>query len=160
MAQTRTIKLHARHEHVSTVDSNGAQNAQATVAGTLSKLISWKAPVGTFYDVPSVVIPVLKLFATGGAQVPGTTKLFFGKQRPGDNQPRLADGPVLYFAFRDLSTAEQRNADNRATLAHDIGARIVLREEEELVIYAEGSVAIDPTEAGTAIEFPVGYATV
>lgn len=157
---TRKLKLYARHEHVSTVDGNGARNAQATVANVRSKLIAWKPPVGTFYGVDQVIVPILKLLANGGAQVSGVTRLYFGKQRPGDASPVFAPGSVDYYAFADLSTAEQRNADNRDTLAVDLGARIVLREEEELVIYAEGPTAIDPTEAGTTIELVVNYATV
>lgn len=157
---TRTLKLYARHEHVSTVDGNGARNAQATVAGTRSKLIAWKPPVGTFYGVPRRIVPVLKLLANGGAQVPASTRLYFGKQRPGDASPVFAPGSVDMFAFFDLSTAAQRNADNRPTLAVDLGAMIQLREEEELVIYADGPTAIDPTEAGTTIELDVDYATV
>lgn len=157
---TRTLKLYAKHEHVSTVDGGGNRNAQATVANVRSKLIAWKPPVGTFYGVKQVIVPVLKLLQAGGAQVSGSCRLYFGKQRPGDSSPVFAPGALDYFAFRDLSTAEQRNADNRATLAVDLGASITLREEEELVIYAEGPEVIDPTEAGTAIELVVEYATI
>jgi hypothetical protein len=157
---TRTLKLHAKHEHVSTVDSGGNRNAQATTAGVRSKLIAWKPPVGTFYGVAKGLIPTLKLLQTGGAQVSGSCRLFVGKQRPGDASPVFAPGPIDMFPFVDLSTAEQRDADNRSTLAVDLGAKIVLREEEELVIYADGPEAIDPTEAGTTIEFNVDYATV
>lgn len=160
MNQTRKLTLHARHEHTRTVDANGDRNAQATLPSMRSRLIEWSPPVGTFYGVDRFILPVVKLFQTGGAQVSGNTRLFFGKQRPGDSSPRMADGYLLMHSFVDLSTAQQRDADNHRTLRVDLGARIVLREDELLVIYAEGPDVIDPTEPGTTLELDVGYQTI
>lgn len=151
MASTRTLKLHQDHEHVLT--------KQATVANVRSTLLEFRPPVGTFYGVARSLALVLKLVATGGAQVAGSTRLFLGKRRPGETSVAWAPGAIDYYAFRDLTTAQQRDIRNRPSVTADLGAMLGLREEDVLVIGVEGPTAIDPTEAAFAVEFEVGYQT-
>lgn len=158
--QTRKITLSARHEHVSTTDQIGNPGPSVTVAGVRTPLIAWTPPVGTFYGVSRVLLPVLKLFQTGGAQIAAGSRVFVGKMRPGDSSPTFAPGSIDYYSFFDLTTAQQRNADNRRTLEVDLGAHLVLREEESLVLFLDSPTAFDPLEPGTAIELTVGYQTV
>lgn len=151
MASTRTLRLHAEHEHVQTFAD--------TVANVRSNMLVFRPPVGTFYGVPRSIRPVLKLYDSGGTQVPGSTRVFVGKKRPGESSIAWAPGAIDYYAFRDLTTAQQRDVRNAPTLTHDLGATLGFREEDELVLGVEGSTAVDVSQTGTAVEFDVGYQT-
>lgn len=148
---TRTLKLHQDHEHQTTfVD---------TVANVRSNMLIFTPPIGTFYGIPRMIAPVLKLYAAGGAQVPGDTRIFVGKKRPGESSIMWAPGAIDYYPYRDLTTAQQRDIRNLPTVQADLGAAISFREGDELVLGVEGDTAVDVSEAGTTIEFAVAYQT-
>lgn len=145
----RQIKLHHRHEFV-------AQRT-ANTANVRSRVLVITPPNNTFITVERVLQAVIKLFAVGGAQVDPNTRVFVGKRRPGESSPTFLPGEFTLQSFYDLSTAEQRNAENRVTLGQDLGSGILLREQEELIIEVEGPDVIDWDNTGTAFEFTAGW---
>lgn len=143
----RGIKLHHGHDYVS-VESN--------TANVRSRVFTVTPPNGVFITVARLLQPVIKLLTSAGAQVSASTKVYVGKQRPGDSSPTYLPGVFTLQSFYDLTTAQQRNAENRPTLAQDLGMGVLLREQESLVIEVEGPDVIDWTQAGTAFEFVAG----
>lgn len=146
----RVVKLHHKHEYVTTF---------ANTANVRSKVMEITPPNGVFLAVARILGAVIKLYKSGGSQVSGNTKVYFGKRRPGDSSPQFAPGVFTLQSFVDLTTAQQRSSDNRATLAQDLGLGIGLREQETLVIEVEGPDVIDWDAAGTAFEFPAEWAS-
>lgn len=144
----RVIKLHHKHEFVTT---------QANTANVRSKILEITPPNGVFVAVPRLLQAVIKLMKSGGAQIAGHSKVYLGKKRPGDSSPRFADGVFTLQSFVDLTTAQQRSSDNRATLTVDLGQGISVREQETIVVEIESPDVIDWTAAGTAFEFPAEW---
>lgn len=145
----RKLKLYHGHEYVATLTPN--------TAGVRSRVMVVTPPNGVFLVLARLFAPVVKLLADGGAQIAPSTKVYIGKQRPGDSSPTFLPGVFTLQSFYDLTTAQQRNAENRSTLVQDLGAGIALREQESLVIEVESPDVIDWTEAGTAFEFVLDW---
>lgn len=139
----RGIKLHHGHDYV-TVEAN--------TANVRSRVLTVTPPNGVFLTFARVLQPVIKLLTSAGAQIGANTKVYIGKQRPGDSSPTYLPGVFTLQSFHDLTTAQQRNAENRPTLAQDLGAGVLLREQESLVIEVDSPGVIDWTQAGTAFE--------
>lgn len=144
----RVIKLHHQHEFVTT---------QANTAGVRSKIMEITPPNGVFVAVARLLQPVIKLLKSGGGQISPASKVYVGKKRPGDSSPEFAPGVFTLQSFSDLTTAQQRSSDNRATLTVDLGKGIGVREQETIVIEIESPDVVDFDQAGTAFEFPAEW---
>lgn len=144
----REMKIHARHEYVT---------RSANTANVRSKVLAIKPPNGTFLVVRRILEAVIKLYKSGGSQLDPNTKVYIGKQRPGDASPTYAPGVFTLQSFYDLTSAQQRSSDNRATLAQDLGAGIALREQETLLIELEGPDVVNWANAASTFEFPVNW---
>lgn len=146
---SRELLLNQDHEYLAA--------RQDTVANVLTPLFEFRPPVGAFFGMARKPRLVVKLVDGGGAQVPGLTKIFIGKKRPGDNNIQWLPGFAPYHSFHDLSTVQQRNVENREMVMPDFGGALALREEESLIVGILGPTAVDHDNAGTVFELPVGY---
>lgn len=142
---------------------NGHQNEVAVSTNNLVELIAFTPPINSQFLLESIITPVIKLFDGSGNEIPADSVLFIGRQTPGEEVPVFAPGQIPYRAFRDLTTAEQRNRDNRATLRQMLNKGstkgYMFSEEQKLVVYIRASVTVDLDQAGTAFEIPVKYQT-
>lgn len=146
---TRTLKLSQDHEYVIT--------RQNSIANVRSTILEVAPPAGTYLGIARRLALVMKLVTTGGAQVAGRTRIFFGKRRPGDTSISYLPGAVDFHVYRDLTTVQQRNVENLPTVTADLGQALALREDELLIVAAEGPTLIDVSEAGFVFEFDAGY---
>lgn len=144
----REVQLNTVHDYVTLSD---------TVADVRTPGVVVEAPDNVGLTMGRIFTPVIKLFDNAGDQIPGNTQVFMGKKVAGSATETLAPGVFTLESFYDLTTAQQRNAENKAALAQDLGMGIRLREGEQMIFYFLGSAAIDWTQAGTAFEFPMTW---
>ena len=145
----RQMKIFSRHEYVRERISNTPNVNSPGLIVT--------PPNNVFLAVPRFLLPVIKLFKSDGSQVSADTRIFVGKRRPGDMVPTFAPGAFEYLPFFDLTTAQQRDGDNKGNLNPDLGKGILLREQEDMLIQFEGPDPIDWTKPGTTFEFDVEW---
>lgn len=148
----RTIKIHHDHEYVEERNQN--------VANIRSSGLVIAPPNNTFLFIDRLFLPVIRLFDNAGELISGSTRVYLSKKRPGDLVPTPVPGVFRLNSFNDLTSSEQRNRDNRATLVQDLGVSISLREQETLLIEFEGPDVIDWTQAGTTFEFTAAWGSI
>ena len=143
MARTRTI----------TVDS-AEVTTYGPAAGYNSKLLEIVTPRGSTYTFENPLSILAKLYDNGGAQVPRRGSLYLFKRAPGVDFGQFLI-KIPYAAYYDLSEANQRDVRYNAETKHDLGGGIQgvrLPEDYILEIWADFSVAVDPTQASTLFE--------
>ena len=145
----RQMKIFSRHEYVRERRGNTPN------VNSLGLIVS--PPNNVFLAIPRMFIPVIKLFKADGSQISADTRVFLGKQRPGDQVPSFAPGAFELLPHFDLTTAQQRESDNIDTVRHDLGKGIILREQEQLLVQFAGPDVIDWTRPGTTFEFDVEW---
>jgi hypothetical protein len=126
----------------------------ATAAGFNSKLLEIKTPEGAFYRFVNPMSLILKLLATGGAQIPANSKIFVFKRAPGADFGQFIR-MIAYSPYFDLTESLQRDVRFRDATMHDLGAGIGgidLPEDYTLEVWIESPVVVDLTETGTRFE--------
>lgn len=136
-----------------TIDS-AEVTTYSPAAGYNSKLLEIKTPRGSTYTFPNPLSLLAKLYDNTGTQLPRNGSLFVFKRAPG-----LDFGQFLlkipYAAYYDMTEANQRDLRYAAQTKHDLGGGVQgirLPEDYILEIWADFSVAADPTQANTLVE--------
>ena len=129
------------------------------------KVGEFVVPSGATWIVPNPVPVVLKLYDSGGNQLPHTTDVFFARRTKGFDFPEFLV-KAQYASYYDLSEAQQRDAkfyQNILQTASPLYApappkAIVLREGDTLEIYVETDpgITVNLNDSRTRIELPVG----
>lgn len=143
----RQIKVYAGHEYVS---------VQSNVANTATPIFTLEPPANSFIDFERLFVPVIKLLDDAGEQIDPASKVSVAVIRPNQDVPSYLPGTFTLQDFYDLTTAEQRNADNQRTLQQDLGKGAIIREQEQLVFYLNSPDVVDWSQRG-AFEFPVQF---
>jgi len=129
------------------------------------KVGEFVVPAGATWVLPNPVPVVLKLYDSGGNQLPHTTDVFFARRTKGFDFPEFLV-KAQYASYYDLSEAQQRDAkyyQNILQTASPLRAPvppegIVLREGDTLEIYVETDpgITVNLNDSRTRIELPVG----
>ena len=147
----RRVRLNLLHEYLQTKKSN--------TPDVLSTGLVFRPPANTFFALDRIFKPVIKLYDSNGDAVDPATRVFVARKRPSDSVPTYVPGEFPLFPFNDLSTSEQRVPDNAASVMQDLGANVMLRENEDLLFQFDGADAIDFDQPGSAFEFMVYWAS-
>lgn len=127
------------------------------VASHPTRLLTITTPLGARYLYTNPFPLVLKLFATGGVQIPATSTLLIAKRRPGEDFPTFVR-LISYAAYFDLTEAQQRDERFAGNTRHDLGADIAAisnPEHHELQIWVDSPVVVALAEALTRFETTV-----
>lgn len=130
------------------------------VGGTRTRCLAFTVPVNSQFGLPNKIAPILDLRTAAGAKVSRRTRIFVGVQAPTDDSPTFLQGSFELAPFVDLATSDQRKSENRGkdgTLRRDLGAAVVLEQDDQLIIEIEGPDVIDFDHADTVAEFDVEY---
>lgn len=129
------------------------------------KVGEFVVPAGATWVLPNPVPVVLKLYDSGGNQLPHTTDVYVSRRTKGFDFPEFLI-KVQYASYYDLSEAQQRDAkyyQNILQTASPLRAPvppegIVLREGDTLEIYVETDpgITVNLNDSRTRIELPVG----
>lgn len=150
--QTRDLKLYLNHPTQHSTASNAA--------GIISPIVRFRPENNSFFALPRILYPILKLYKSDGNQIDPSSVIVFGKQMPGEDVYQLMRGVVPYLNAYDLTTSEQASKENRgpgSTMEFDLGEGAPFREEEELVIFLKSPDVVDLTQTGSRIDFTVKY---
>ncbi len=133
--------------------------------GRQRRLVSrFVVPAGASWVVPNPVPVVLKLYDSGGNQVPHSTDVFLARKTKGYDFPEFL-GKIQYAAYHDLSEAQQRDAkyyqNILATLSpirSDSPPGFLFKEGEMLEVYVEldAGITLNLNDPRTRLELPVG----
>lgn len=146
-------------------DHNFNEVAQDNVADAQTLILQWKVPNNTQLIVGSPVVengavregqfyPVIKLVDSSGDQIDGNTVIYIaGRADKSDRKNELV--AFRYHAFRDLSTAEQRNRDYRGAVLQQLEGMARIHESNLLEVYLDGPDVADISHASTTFELPV-----
>lgn len=151
-SRTRDLKLYLGHPTQYTTAANAA--------GIISPILRFRPENNSFFALPRILYPVLKLFKNNGNQIDPSSVLIFGKQMPGEDVPEYVPGVVPYLNAYDLTTSQQASKENSgpgSTMEFDLGKGQPFREEEELVIFLKSPDVVDLTQTGSRIDFTVKY---
>lgn len=155
MAITR---LNPSHPYTDVVKDN--------VANARTLIFAWQAPNNTQLRIgdpeaqpdarlqPGEFFPVLNLVDSGGAQIPGESLLVL-VARADKSERRTELGHIRYHAFRDLSTAQQRDKDYRGSVLAQLQGRVRINESNHLEVYLESTAVADVSHTATTFELPV-----
>lgn len=132
------------------------------VANHPSRLLTITTPQGARYFYSNPFPLVLKLFSAAGVQIPATSRLLIGKQRPGEDFPTFVR-MISYAAYFDLTEAQQRDQRFMDNTLHDLGteiAAILNPEMHQLQIWVDAPVVtnlalVETRFETTAIEEPM-----
>lgn len=151
----RTIKLFPASEYVETVQN---------VAGIRSPMLRITPPAGHYIALRKSIAPVIRLLDSGGNLIAETSTVFVGVERDGQTSPNYAPGAFDLLDHSDLSTTEQRRAENRGpagTLRKELGRAVMARDENEhIVIEILSDDAIDWTQTGVTFEVEALYGAI
>lgn len=154
-SRTRDLKLYLGHP-------TQAPTLGVNAVGILSPIITFQPENNSFFALPRMIYPVIKLFKADGTQIdPGST-IAFAKQMPGEDVPVFAKGVVPYFSPHDLTTQQQRSRENAgpgSTMEFDLSEGMPFRESEQLIVYLKSPSVVDLNQAGTSFELTVRYRT-
>lgn len=143
MARTRRI-IHTSSEVTQ------LQNA----AGYRSPLFVIRTPEGAHYRFENPFQMILKLYDSGGNQIPATSRLYLYKKRPGEDL-EIGVRMISYAGYADLSEAQQRDTRYREVTLHDLGSaisQISNPEDHELQVWIDSPVAVELSQAATRFE--------
>lgn len=140
----RQLKVYNGHEYVI---------VKPNAAGIVSPILILEPPANSFFDFKRIFTPVIALADSAGELIdPGST-VSFAMQRANEQVPTYLPGVFALQDFNDLTTAQQRNADNRQTLTQDLGLGALIQEQDRLLINLKSPDVVDWTKS--TVEFPV-----
>ncbi|MCX7782151.1 MAG: hypothetical protein N2318_00730 [Meiothermus sp.] len=127
------------------------------------KIGTFTVPRGATWVLPNPLPLILKFYDGSGNQIPPDSDVFIAKRSRPDDHPEFI-AKVQYAAYYDLTEAQQRDAKYYQNILQTlaplrVGAQIQairFRQEEQIEIYVESSVAVDLTQPGTRFELPAG----
>lgn len=127
------------------------------------KVAEFVVPQGASWVIANPLPVVLKLYDTGGNQLPHDTDVFLARKTRGFDAPEFL-GKIQYAGYYDLSEAQQRDAkyyqNILVTLSPAKGGvtpqGFAFREGDILEVYVESSAVPNLMHTNTRIELPVG----
>lgn len=161
-----TQPLKARMTSITSQSNPGIVSLTANVAGVLTPVASITVPRGAAYRLHNrnnvrggVVFGTYMIFDlrdNAGNKISGASRLVIATRGPADEVPKFHRA-LPFSIWRDLTTAEQRNEDYKATLISqadlntDLGIEIL--EGHQLQLFVEGPQAVDWTKSFFQIDF-------
>lgn len=134
-----------------------------SVANQRTEILRFRVPVASRFGLRRTIAPVIDFRKANGSKVSPRTRVFIGGQGPTDESPAFLPGSFEIAPHVDLSTTDQRKAENRGpdgTLRHDLGAPAVWDEDDELIVVVEGPDVIDIDHPDTVFELDVLFRAV
>ena len=128
------------------------------------KVAEFVVPAGASWVLPNPVPVVLKLYDTGGGQVPHNTDVYLARKTKGFDFPEYL-GKIQYASYRDLTEAQQRDAKyyqnilaSLSPIRADSPPGFIFKEGDMLEVYVELDVAIslNISDPRTRLELPIG----
>jgi len=131
-----------------------------TTAGIVSEVARLTVPRGTAIVIPPTFTPVFEFLQPSGAEMSGTTEIYFGIIVPSDERRiRWLGSKYMYRPWADLSLADQQSKEFERACTIDLGVPYLpLGPEEAFVIslYHEAQTC-DANTDNTHITFAIPY---
>lgn len=131
-------------------------NAAFYSGNQIEKFWSYTVPKGTKKAVPNPLHLILKLYQTGGQEMPAGTEIFVAVEAKSLEYPVFI-GKFLYSDFFRITAANQNNREFAAATIKQIAdsARpiLVLDEEMSFSLFYRASVSLDRANANNVIEY-------
>jgi len=123
---------------------------------TLKDAFEFTVPDGLAWVIPGTFKMIAKLYSAGPVALTDAAEIYFGFKTPLDTRRTIPiGGRVLYQPWSELTTAQQRDADNADSVTIDLGKPLIaLSQDEIFVVSVYSTVAIDVSEC----EFSIPYA--
>lgn len=139
-----------------------ATTAQGNVANVQSLVLAWRTPDNTVLRYGSgvdgagrgAVFPAIKLYTSGGVEIDRNTVITLAGRAAQDRTKREFVS-FEYGVFADLSSAEQRSTDYKASVRQLLGQVARITEGNSFEVYLDGPDVVDLTRSGTVFELPV-----
>lgn len=131
-------------------------NAAFFTGNQIKRLWGYTAPIGTKKGIPNPLHLILKLYQSGGAEMPASTEIFFALESKSLEYP-IFIGKVLYSDFFRLTAVQQNNREFAAATIKqiaDMAQRYInLDEQATFAIYYRSSATVDTASASNVIEY-------
>lgn len=131
-------------------------NAAFFTGSQIRKLWGYTVPRGTKKGIPNPLHLILKLYQSGGAEMPASTEIFFALESKSLEYPVFV-GKVLYSDFFRLTAVQQNNREFAAATIKQIAdtmQRVInLDEENVFAIYYRSASTVDTSSASNVIEY-------
>lgn len=125
------------------------------VANVASNILEFRAPQNARWILEGSIEPKIKLFQSGGTEIPRDALVYIAAKRDGAGTVRQIR-EFGYGPYEQLPITDQRNPDYRESIRQDLGVdRLVITEGNLLIVQLEASVQVDLSETGTTFELEV-----
>jgi hypothetical protein len=129
------------------------------------KVGEFVVPAGASWVLPNPTPVILKLYDTGGNQLPHTTDTFLAKRTKGFDFPEFL-AKIQYASYYDLTEAQLRDSKFYQNVLQTLSPLraaeppqgVILREGDVLEVYVEApaGVTVNLNDPRTRIELPIG----
>lgn len=131
-------------------------NAAFFTGNQIRRLWGYTAPIGTKKGIPNPLKLTLKLYQSGGAEMPASSEIFFALESKSLEYP-IFIGKVSYADFFRLTVTQQKNREFAAATIKQVADAyqryIKLDEQATFAIYVRSSVNVDTASASNVIEY-------